>query len=105
MDTQTKTAEEELQNFVSLLVAAKNFDVEPDILEQIKQDLYERAEDIINATIVAETPADKIEELERVLDAGDKSAVEDFCLANIPDLQTKIAEALGRFRQTYLTQG
>lgn len=104
MDTQTKTtnAEEELKKFVDNLIAEKKFQVEPEIMEQLKEDLVGRAEDIINATIVAETPAEKLEELEQLLDSGNKNAVEIFCETNIPDLQNKIAQALGRFRKTYL---
>lgn len=101
MDTETKTTKGQLQEFVANLVGEKKFEVEPEVLEQIKEDVYERAEDIINATIVAETPPEKLEELDQLLDSGNKAALEDFC-NSIPDLQTKIAEALVRFRNTYL---
>ena len=105
MATQTKTnlgAEAELKKFVASLVAEKKFDVEPEVLEQIKEDLFERAEDIINATIVAETPSAKLEELNKLLDAHDTSGIENFCNTNIPGLQQKVADALVRFRKTYL---
>lgn len=103
IDTKTNLgAEQELRNFVDNLVAAKNFDVEPEVLEQIKADLFERAEDIINATIMANTPPDKLEELDRLLDSGNQQALENFTNAQIPNLQKLIAEALSNFRNKYL---
>lgn len=103
MSKETKnTAEAELTIFVDNLVAEKNFDVQPEVLAQIKEDLFGRAEDIINATILAGTPPEKLEELDQLLEKGDKAGVEEFCNINIPDLQNKIAAALHQFRNTYL---
>jgi len=105
MDNETKTglnAEEELKKFVDNLVAQKNFEVEPEVLEQIKEDVFERAENIINATILASTPPEKLEELNSLLDSGNKEDLENFCVTNIPDLQQKTAEALEQFAKTYL---
>lgn len=105
MSDETKNnlkAEEELKQFVENLVAEKSFDVEPEVLEQIKEDVYDRVEDIINATIMANTPPKKLEELDKLLDKHDQNAIEHFCNTNIPDLQEKIAESLVEFRKTYL---
>jgi hypothetical protein len=104
-NTETKTnlsAEQELRQFVDNLVAAKNFDVEPDVLVQIKEDVYERAEDIINAEIMANIPPEKLEEFDKLLDSKNRQAIEDFTNAQIPNLQQLVAEALANFRNTYL---
>ncbi|HYV33662.1 MAG TPA: DUF5663 domain-containing protein [Candidatus Limnocylindria bacterium] len=103
LDTKTNlNAEEELRKFVDNLVAQKGFDVEPEVMEQIKEDVYDRAENIINATIMANTPPEKLEELDKLLDAADPSAIEEFCNVNIPDLQQKTGQALVQFTKTYL---
>ena len=96
-------AEKELKKFVNVLIAEKKYQVEPEVLEQIKEDVLDRAENIINATIVANTPPEKLDELNRILDEnGHQAALDEFCSTNIPELQQKIAEALVQFRKTYL---
>ena len=105
---KTKTnlsAEAELKKFVNSLVAEKKFEVEPEVLKQIKEDVYERAENIVNATIMANTPPEKLEELERLLKKHDRKAVEEFCNTNIPDLEQKAAESLAQFAKVYLGVG
>jgi hypothetical protein len=99
---QNVSAESELKSFVDKLISAKQYDVEPEVLEQMKEDLYERVEHIVNATILANTPAGKLEELDRLLDSQNKTALESFCETNIPNLQEKIVEALSKFQNSYL---
>lgn len=99
---QNLNAQQQLQSFVANLVAEKNFEVEPEVLEQIKEDVYDRAEDIINATIMANTPPEKLEELDKLLDSGNQQDIENFTNEQIPNLQELVAQALANFRNTYL---
>ncbi|MDR3642029.1 MAG: DUF5663 domain-containing protein [Candidatus Doudnabacteria bacterium] len=102
LETKNNQAEQGLRTFVDNLVAAKNFEVEPDVMEQIKADVYDRAEDIINATIMANIPPEKLEEFDKLLDGGNQQAIEEFTNRQIPNLQELTAEALTNFRNTYL---
>lgn len=98
-------AEEELRNFVENLVTEKKFDnVEPEVLQQIKEDLYERVDDVINGTIIAHLPPEKLEEFNNLLDAHNSAAIEEFTNEHVPNLQKLIADSLVEFRKIYLGQ-
>ena len=89
--------------FIERLMEEKNFgDIKPETRGQIKEDLLGRVEDRINATILENIPAEKMEEFSRLIEAGDAESVQVYCQKNIPDLDNVIAEALVSFRSTYL---
>lgn len=96
--------EETLLQFVNKLVEEKKIaeDVGPDVLEEIKNDLFERIEDRINAMILEKIPPHKLEEFEEKLGSDSDSDLQSFCEENIPNLDQEIASELLAFRQTYL---
>lgn len=92
-----------LDEFIDRLVAEKGFGVsDSEVLDQIRSDLLEQAEERINATILEHLPTEKLEEFDALLDRGDEGEIQRYCSEVIPDLDTKIAEALVDFRNAYL---
>lgn len=89
--------------FIDRLVDEKGLNnLDSSILSQLKVDLAERLENIVNAAILAKMPQDKLESFEKLLDSGNDSEIQSFCAENIPDLDQVIAGELLNFRQTYL---
>lgn len=92
-----------LEEFVQRLVEEKGLDnLDDEVLAQVKHDLMERAENRINAAILAEMPVDKIDEFSSLLDSGDAPTIQQFCAANIPHLDALIGSELLKFRETYI---
>ncbi|EKD33189.1 MAG: hypothetical protein ACD_76C00073G0004 [uncultured bacterium] len=93
-----------LESFVDKLIVEKGLsNLEPDVLEQVKKDLIVRAEQRINAEIIAALPPEKLEEFEQMLSkgAGDEEK-QLFLSQHISDMPTIVASALMQFRNTYL---
>ncbi len=87
----------------ALEVAEKDLsDVDDDVKEQMKRDLYDRVEDRINAAMVANLPADKVAGFNEVLDKGNEEAVQAYCASAIPNLAEVVAQELLSFQETYL---
>jgi ATP phosphoribosyltransferase len=92
-----------IKEYVTLLVAEKKFEnVDEEVLEQIREDLALRLENIINAAIVANLPAEKFEEFEKLLKSGKGKQISDFCEQNVPNLQQVVTTELTNFRNSYL---
>lgn len=92
-----------VRQFVDRLLEEKKMDnLDPEILEQAKQDLIEKAEDSIKAAILENLPANKMEEFVRLLESGDISLTQSFIRESIPDLESVIAKTLLSFRHSYL---
>lgn len=92
-----------LESFVDRLIEEKNYEnLDAEVLSQMKEDLFERVEDRINAAIVNNLPENKYDEFERLLDEADDQELQKFCQDNIPNLAEIIAEELLAFRKTYL---
>lgn len=89
--------------FVENLVAEKKFtDVEEEVIVQIKKDLTDRVEEIINAAILAAMPAGRLEDFDKLLHTGTGQEIAAFCETNVPNLQEIVTEELRAFRETYL---
>ena len=96
--------EQVLEQFVSRLVEEKGFpELEPEVLQQIKADLGERAENRIHAAILEHMPEGRLEEFEKKLDMGNAEEVQTFCRENVPDFDEVVAGALMDFRRVYLS--
>lgn len=92
-----------LEEFIDRIVAEKGFDTkDPEVLAQIKADLLGRLEDRINAMILSELPQDKLEEFEKMLDAGNGEAINNFLKENISDAEQKLATVMLEFKSIYL---
>jgi len=93
-----------LDPFVDKLIEEKGLDgLEKEVLDQIKVDLKDRIEDVINAKVVEKLPPEKLEEFEKLLDQNTSAqATQKFVKDNIPDLEEVLARVFLNFRQTYL---
>ena len=103
MATQTKHNSPSIDNFVGQLVEDKGLGyLEPEVLEQVKQDLAERVEERVNAVVLEKMPPDKLEFFEKLLERSNQDEIQSFCARNIPDIDKAIAAELVEFRKTYL---
>jgi DNA-directed RNA polymerase subunit F len=104
--TQTNNStlqNENIQQYVEALVTERNFkDLEPEVIQQIKEDLADRVEEAANAAILASMPPAKLEEFDKILQNGSREEIAAFCEQNIPNLQEVVTQALRDFRKTYL---
>lgn len=95
-----------LEMFVDRLVEEKKLpeNLEKEVVDQIKSDLLERAEDRVNAVIINNLSTEKLEEFNKMLDENKSDEeVQKFCSENIPNLPELIATELISFKQTYLS--
>lgn len=92
-----------IEAFVDRLIVEKGMETVPeDIQEQLKIDLRERVEDMVNATILSKIPEEKLSDFEQLLESGSDAEVQNFCTAHIDNFESIIANALMQFRAKYL---
>ena len=73
------------------------------VLNQMKTDLYQRVEDLINASILRRVPQTKLGEFQDVcLKQAQMKMFKKFCKEIIPDIDSVVAQTLLSFRNTYL---
>lgn len=95
---------ESMNQFVDELITKKGLtNLDKEVIAQIKSDLLERLENRLNASILAEMPADKIEEFEKILDSGNDSEIQDFIKANVVNLEQILAVEIINFQKLYLS--
>ncbi len=93
-----------ISSFVDRLLEEKGVsNLPPKVVEQMKSDLHERAEDLVNAEVLSAMPKDKLEEFEAKLDSGSEDDIQAFCKSHIPNLDEVVAGALLKLRNKYLT--
>jgi len=94
-----------LDKFVDELLAAQGIDgVDPEVREQLVEDLTTRLNDRLEAAMVAELPEDKLPELEQLLDhENNEVELQQFFADNISNLPALLARELAAFRQDYLS--
>lgn len=98
-----KNQSEAINIFIDRLIEEKNFkNIGPEVLEQIKEDLLDRVEDKINATVLEHMPKENLEEFNRLLDSANPADIQQFCQNNISNLDEIIAKELLNFRNIYL---
>ncbi len=104
MPRTKKSAAIGLDQFIDRLVEEKGLtNLDGEVLAQVKSDLYARAEDRVNATIVEKLPPTMLNDFEKLLDEGSEVQLRTFCQEHIPNLDEAVAAALLSFGQTYLT--
>lgn len=92
-----------IESFINQLIIDKDIrDVNEEVMTQIKSDLYDRAEDVINSHILKNIPEDKLGEFGALLDSGSDDEIQKFCSSTIPNLDAVVAGALLSFRDIYL---
>lgn len=99
-----KNTDINLNQFVENLMSEKKYpDLESEILEQMKEDLYLRIENLINVTIINSLPDEKLPEFEALIDKeADANEIQRFMSDNIIDLPNIISKTLLDFRTKYL---
>jgi len=89
--------------FVDKLLQEKGVSgLSDEVMSQLKSDLVDRAENIINAEILANMPKDAIEEFEKKLDGGSDEEIQEFCRAHISNMDEVIAGGLTKLKNIYL---
>ncbi len=92
-----------IEQFVERLIQEKGIGDVPDaVLQQLKADLQERAEDMINAEILAHMPPEALSTFEEMLDTSTDEDVQAFCREKIPNLDAVIGQALLSLQQLYV---
>ncbi|MFA6475860.1 MAG: DUF5663 domain-containing protein [Candidatus Paceibacterota bacterium] len=95
-----------IEAFVDKLLQEKGVTGLPaEVMEQLKADLVERAENLVNAEILASMPESALEDFEKKLDAGDEEELRKFCQANIPNMEEVVAGALIKLQNIYQHDG
>lgn len=96
---------EGLSVFVDRLLEERGVDgLDTEIVDQLKNDLLERVEDRINATILENMPSHALEDFEKLLDSdASDEEVQKFCAEKIPNLDEIIAATLLEFRDAYFS--
>ena len=104
-DTKNLSVDEMINKFIDQLVldSGMNKDLEENVFDQLKKDLRERLENRVNAVMLSHIPEYKLEEFEKLLDAGDEKATQAFCLENIQNLTEVIAAEFLNFRSRYIS--
>lgn len=92
-----------IDNFVENLLQKKGITgLSDEVMAQMKSDLAERAEKMINAEILNNMPKDSLEEFEKKLDEGNTEEIHAFCQKHIQNLDEITAGALVKLQQIYL---
>ena len=92
-----------MEDFVDLLIQEKGLDnLDDEIVAQLKRDLLVRAENRVNATLIAALPLEKLVEAQGIVEAGNEAQIQEFFAKHVPNLNEVIAAELVSFRQTYL---
>ncbi len=103
MNQILQKVEDPLAQFINRLIEEKGLnDLESEILEQVKKDLYARLERLINAAVIAHLPSEKIEYFEKLIERSDQGEIQSFAQRNIPNLNEIVASEMLQFRNTYL---
>ena len=94
----------DIASFVDRLIAEKGLEgLDPEVLTEVRADLSSRVEDRVNAALLAYIPQDKIAAFDEVLETGDAKAVQEFVSSSVPKADEVVAEALMKFRETYVS--
>jgi hypothetical protein len=92
-----------MEQFIQQLIEEKGLDsLDAEVLAQMKKDLGDRVEAAVNVAILEKMPPEHVEEFQKVVEKGRVEVIQTFCRGHIPDLDQVVANALMRFRQTYL---
>jgi hypothetical protein len=103
-DTQNLTGDAMIGQFIDKLVVDAEMDknLEESTLLGLKKDLQARLENRIKAMILSEISADKLDEFEKIIDSGDATITQKFCMENITDFPELLAGEFLNFRNRYV---
>jgi len=81
--------------FVDRLIEEKELHIlEKDLVQEIRIDLVERAQDKVNMAIITNLPDDKLDAFNKLTRTGDLVALQKFCQEAIPNIEEVIAQSL-----------
>lgn len=93
-----------LNGFVEQLLFERGADALPEEVQaQMKQDLMKRAEDRINAGVLAALPPEELEAFEKIVESGSSEEIEAFTRTRVPNLEEVIGKELADFKALYLS--
>lgn len=90
------------RDFIIDLVKQRGIVEDPEIMEQIYQDVEELLEAKINAKIIGLLPENKIDQFMELMDGDDDQKMHNFVKEIIPNIDVLIAEELIVFKAMYL---
>lgn len=103
MTTPTLTADNALPTFVEHLIAEKGLEIEdPEVLQELKNDLLDRLEVQINASLLALLSPAEQDTFMSLLDENNPEAIQKFLSKHIPNMEANIAQILLTFKSAYL---
>lgn len=92
-----------LQDFVERLMTEKGYrTLSAEAEASLKQELLQLVNDKINATIVGHIPESKQEEFGNLIDGADDAQLQEFIIAQVPNLQEIVSSTLLEFRRAFL---
>ena len=93
-----------LDQFVEQLLEEKGLtNVDPSVLAEMREDLFARVSERINAELLAALPEGKIDALNELLDGNQSNEqVRAFFMENIANFQDVLNAAVANFRTAYL---
>ena len=93
-----------IDTFVTKLLQEKGITGLPEeVMDQMRNDLAQRAQRLIDAEILAHLPENQLETFEQLLDSGSEESLQLFCRQQIPNMDEVVAQALVTLQKTYLT--
>ncbi len=97
-------AQANLETFVDGLLKEKAFqNLEPEVEAQLKTDLLNRLDDVINQALLDALTDDKLSVFESLVDKdASKEDIQKFLSDNIENMETVVTGALLKFRELYI---
>ncbi len=93
-----------LNGFVDQILFERGADALPEEVQaQMKQDLTKRAEDRINAGVLAALPPEQLEAFEKIVESGSGEEIDAFTRTHVPNLEEVIGKELADFKALYLS--
>ena len=102
--TKDRVSSVQLEIFAENLLEEKPlYNIDEETIVQMREDLVDRLVQVTNKTIVENIPAEKLFDVEKLIDSSPKpSEIQAFIEDNVPELAPKLTEAYFNFRKIYL---
>lgn len=100
MDNQEKL----LNEYVESLMAERGIsdDVPQEVRERMKKDVLERLNNFFISRVIESVPAEKIDEIDKIIQAGDSEKTWQYIHSNVPNFDKLSFDVLADFRSKYL---
>ena len=93
-----------LSAFIDQILFERAADALPEeVQKQMKEDLRKRAEDRINASMLAAVPSNQLPGFEKLVQSGNLAEIQAFCEKHIPNAAELIGKELAEFKALYLS--